>query len=182
MSTLPQPESRKSAFNPALIATIVIPAFAIAASVATVGVAVLYGDRELPEQYHWEGFRLDRDFALAERARELDVRIAFGRIGAGGTCSADLDLRGPASGTLTLRLTHATLPVHDRFVELRRVSASEHGALTHAHYAAACEALPEGHWRLEISDSQMGWSIRQSVAGTVNGLSIAARRPVESSP
>lgn len=110
MSTQPQPGGP----NLALIATVAIPLMAIVASLFTVGLAVVSGDRELPEQYHWEGFKLDRDFARFERAVALNVQGTLSVLPDEKLCRMHLTLNGTPPEHLNVALVHATIPSLDQ--------------------------------------------------------------------
>ena len=68
---------------------IALPLIAVAASLASLALAVNSGDTELPKDYHWEGAALDNDqqrLALAARERsgatisyQSDTLISTGR-------------------------------------------------------------------------------------------------------
>ncbi|MFO7276759.1 MAG: FixH family protein [Pseudomonadota bacterium] len=156
--------SSRGWLSPALIVAVAIPTVAVVASLATVALALAHGDRELPAEYHWEGFRLDRDFARFERAFELDVRGTL-EIDA-GQCRLALEQRGSPSQSIELHLAHATLPKLDRRVTLQRVGS---------HYEAACDPVPAGSWWVEISDPEGEWAVRQHVWGSLAQADIAAR-------
>lgn len=150
--------------SPALIVALAIPTVAIVASLATVALALVHGDRELPAEYHWEGFRLDRDFARFERAFELDVRGTL-EIDA-GHCRLALEQRGTPPESVELNLAHATLPELDRRVTLQRVGSR---------YEADCDSVPAGSWWVELNDPAGEWAVRQHVWGSLARADIAAR-------
>src|SRR5690242_13317222 len=56
--------------NPVLWLAWGLPVVAVVASVITLFITIRHPDGQLPEQYHWEGFQLDRDFSRAARAAE----------------------------------------------------------------------------------------------------------------
>jgi hypothetical protein len=141
--------------NPVLWITVALPLVAVVASVLTLGAALVHPDNELPEQYHWEGFRLDRDFARAGRAAALGVRAAFEGLGTAGRCGVTLELQGPAPRSLSLTLTHGTQPSLDQSL-------------------GKCQTMPDGHWRAELTDAENGWSIRQSLRGSLSHAVLAA--------
>ena len=60
--------------NPVLLLVIGLPLAAVLASFATLALTLEHRDTELPEQYHWEGFPLDRDFSRSEHATQLGVQ------------------------------------------------------------------------------------------------------------
>lgn len=157
--------------NPVLWITLALPAVTVVASFLTLGAALVHPDNELPEQYHWEGFRLDRDFARAERAAVLRVRASFEGLGTSGPCGVTLELQGTAPRSLSLRLTHGTQSSLDQSLLFHRVS-DEAGRAT---FAGECQATPDGHWRAELSDAENGWSIRQNLRGALDHAVLAAR-------
>src|SRR6185369_12999205 len=72
--------------NPVLMLAWGLPAVAVLASVASLMLTLHSPESELPEQYHWEGFQLDRDFSQAARATELKVHATLSGFGASGQC------------------------------------------------------------------------------------------------
>jgi hypothetical protein len=157
--------------NPVLWITVALPLVTVVASFLTLGAAIVHPDNELPEQYHWEGFRLDRDFARAERAAALKARAAFDGLGTAGRCEVTLALQGSTSRTLSLRLTHATQPSLDQDLVFHRLTEQSGSAL----YAGECHAMPDGHWRAELNDAENGWSIRQNLRGSLRHAVLESR-------
>ncbi len=85
--------------NGGLWLVIGLPLFAILASLHVTFVAFTRGDATLPDEYHWEGMQLDRDFASAQRAAALDVRATLRLLSATGDCQVTLWLgRGSSTG------------------------------------------------------------------------------------
>jgi len=158
--------------NSGLLVTIGLPLFAIFASVGVAVIAFTRGDPTLPDEYHWEGVSLDRDFADARRAADLNVRATVEAISTTGTCRVTLELDGPSPSILSLNLIHSTHPGLDRQVRLTRTGAS---------YEGHCGSVPSGHWHLELSDLAGGWSVRQEVAGSLDGVVVDAR-PTSATP
>ena len=156
----------KKSINSGLLVTIGLPVFAILASVGVAVVAFTRGDPTLPDEYHWEGMRLDRDFADARRAAELEVRAALQVVPSTGTCRVVLTLDAASPSALTLNLVHATHPDLDRQVRLRRAGSA---------YEGHCGGVPSGHWHLELSDVAGSWSVRQDINGVLDGTEIDAR-------
>ncbi len=152
--------------SPALVVTLALPALAILASLATVFIAVRQGNPELPEQFHWEGLRLDRDFARFQRAVELDVRASFEASSEWGVCRLRLSLADTPPDAVRLRFVHATLAGRDRQVTLMREGAE---------YRGSCEPLPAGSWWVELGDVAETWSIRQHVTGSMERLTLGAK-------
>jgi uncharacterized protein len=140
--------------NPVLWLVIALPLLAVAASLASLALAVTRGDPELPKDYHWEGAALDSDQQrLATAAQQ----------GIGATISYQADtqhctvaLHGAAPAQLRLDLVHPTDPRADRRVTMAR---------TGSFYSADCGGLPAAHWWLEISDEAGGWMLRGRTAG-----------------
>jgi hypothetical protein len=157
--------------NPVLWITCALPLVTVLASFFTLGAAVRHPDNELPEQYHWEGFRLDRDFARADQAAALGVRAVFDGVGVSGECRARLELEGEPPDSISLTLTHATQPSLDQHITFRRMGRSG------ARYVAQCSAAPESHWRAELTAGETGWSIRQNIPGSLAHAVLEAARP-----
>jgi hypothetical protein len=152
--------------SPALALTIGIPAVAVVASFVTLGLSLGTSRDELPEQFHWEGQKLDRDFTLANRAAELNVRAMFSVAAAEGRCRVALDIAGPAPRALLVVLTHPTSPDLDRQIALPRVGDG---------YEAACAPVPPAHWRVSVGDIERTWDIRWRARGTLDRVAIVAR-------
>ncbi len=138
---------------------------AIIASFITMALALSGSESPLPEPFHWEGERLDRDFDLAARAAALEVTATLELSGRGGTCRAALRIAGAAPRELRVSLTHATRSTLDREYVLH------HGPNG---YESACEAVPDGAWYVTISDSARSWRVRELVRGSLDRLTLAA--------
>jgi hypothetical protein len=152
--------------NPVLMLAWGLPGVAVVASVLSLVLTLRNPDGQLPEQYHWEGFQLDRDFSQAAKASELGVRATLTGFDSSGRCKVLLKARVSQPETLVLLVAHATQPALDQRVTLQR-----DGATT---YTGACREAPEGHWRLELVDAANGWAVRQSVRGSLNDVTLDA--------
>jgi hypothetical protein len=142
--------------NPVLMLAIGLPALAVLGSFASLAVTLGNPDTELPEQYHWEGFQLDRDFSRSERATTLGVRATLNDVARTGDCSINLQIAGKPPEQLSLTLAHATVATLDRHIDFRRDPAS-------GRYVGRCTEIAAGHWRLELTDTARSWSVRDSV-------------------
>jgi hypothetical protein len=160
--------------NPVLVLALGIPLLAVIASFLTLFLAIAKPDGELPEQYHWEGFKLDRDFEQSKRAAALNVRATVTRTQA-GICRLELSVKDTPPAALTLVLTHATQPGHDRTLNLTRASLKHEGAS----YEAPCVPVPNAHWRVSLSDDQGAWSLRQYTVGALNNWTLTARADMD---
>jgi hypothetical protein len=156
--------------NPVLWIALALPLVTVLASFATLGAALVHPDNELPEQYHWEGFRLDRDFERAQRAAALGVRASFEGLGTEGRCVVTLELQGAAPRSLSLRLTHGTRPSLDQNLVFENISVNAGRAV----FAGDCRKTPDAHWRAELSDAENGWSIRQNLRGSLADAVLSA--------
>jgi len=152
--------------NSGLILTIALPLFAIGASLGIAVIAFTRGDPTLPDEYHWEGMSLDRDFADARRASDLDVKATLTVLRAEQTCRVSLQLIGTRPSQLRLTLVHGARPELDRQVGLDAVGDA---------YEGHCGVIPPGQWHLELSDSSRNWSIRQDVSGGLDATRMVAR-------
>jgi hypothetical protein len=106
------------ALNSGLLVMVGLPLFAILASVGVAVVAFTRGDPTLPDEYHWEGLSLDRDFADARRAADLNVRATVQVWPGSGICRVTIQLNAASPSGLTLNLVHATHPDLDRQIRL----------------------------------------------------------------
>jgi hypothetical protein len=152
--------------NGGVVLMIGLPLFAIAASVGTSVIAFTRGDSTLPDEYHWEGMQLDRDFADARHAFDLNVRATLQMLSAAGACRISLQIDGAPPQLLQLSLIHGTRPDLDRQVQLSKNAAV---------YEGQCGPLPPAHWHLALSDENGTWSVRQEVSGALDGTIITAR-------
>src|SRR5262245_45682205 len=163
--------------NPVLILTWGLPLTAVVASVLTLFITLAHPDGELPEQYHWEGFQLDRDFSLAERAARLHVNAVLNGFRSDGLCTVTLHVRGDSPQTLILLVSHATLPRLDQRVRLKRVSEADESSVgrdRESMYVGECRPAEDSHWRLELMDEGRAWAFRESVRGPLDGLTLDA--------
>ncbi len=157
--------------NPVLWITLGLPLVTVVASFLMLGTALRHPDDELPEQYHWEGLRLDRDFARAEQAAALGVRASFQGLGSPGRCGMTLVMDAVAPDSVSLTLTHGTQPSLDQRLEFRKISAAR-GTAT---YGADCRTAPHGNWRAQLSDPGGAWAIRQNLRGALSQAVLRAR-------
>lgn len=156
-----------SRFNPVFWLMWLLPASAVVAGLATLGIALRGADRALPVEYHWEGERLDADFGRARSAAALGVEITLGV--EAGQCRAlarNLPLE-PAA--LNLLLTHGEDAGLDRRVRLTRVAAND--------YRGPCAPLGAGKWRVAVADDAAQWALRGAFEGEFAGLMLRARNP-----
>jgi len=159
--------------NPVFILTWGLPAVAVIASIFTVGIAIRGSDGQLPEQYHWEGFQLDRDFSRAARAAELGVRASFSGLDRNGACELRLRMEGVAPDLLSLALSHGTRAELDRRLAFERIPAETGWSDGSVLYRGMCTDLPEGTWRVELVDSVNDWAIRKTVRTSLGALTLA---------
>jgi hypothetical protein len=160
--------------NPVLALAWGLPAVAVAASVLSLVVALRTPESELPEQYHWEGFQLDRDFSQAARATELNVHATLSGFGASGHCAIALRMSGVAPDSLELLVAHSTQPRLDQRVTLTREASGTRTADSIQRYSGSCQPAPDAHWRLELVDAKGGWAARQAIRGILDGAAIDA--------
>ncbi|HEU4624150.1 MAG TPA: FixH family protein [Steroidobacteraceae bacterium] len=141
--------------NPVLLLVVGLPLAAVIGSFASLAVTLAHQDSELPEQYHWEGFQLDRDFSRSQHAAELGVQATLRNVATSGRCEIDLAIAGEPPEQLRLTLAHATRGDIDQRIVFQRVTGAET-------YFGQCHAIPEGHWRIELTDAAQTWSVRDS--------------------
>jgi hypothetical protein len=146
----------KNPANPVLWIVIALPLIAVAASLASLALAVTRGDAELPASYHWEGDALERDQQRLSTAAQRGISATLAVDGAAQRCI--VELHGAAPPALLLTLTHPTLQGADRHVRLLPVGTV---------YAANCAALPAAHWWVQLADEQGQWLLRARVQGAL---------------
>lgn len=155
--------------NPVFWLMWLLPAAAVVAGLATLGIALRHGDRELPPAYHWEGERLDQDFARARLAAAHGIGLSLDMPAAPGECVASLRHAPGDPAALTLLFTNGVDPGLDRVVMLRRAARGE--------YRGSCAPLPAGRWRVALEDDAGAWAIRTQVAGDIRRLELRAHSP-----
>ncbi len=156
--------------NGAVILIIALPAFAILASVGTALIAMTRGDPPLPGQYHWEGDRLDHDFADAHRAAALGLAAALDLTPSQGSCHLSLRLTSALPPAVLLDAVHASRPELDRQMRFSRDGDSDN-------YTAPCAALPPGNWHLELKSVAGDWSYRQDWSGNDGPVRLSSAGP-----
>jgi hypothetical protein len=146
---------------------------AVIGGLATLVIALRFADRQLPASYHWEGERIDRDFALAQAAAVHGIEVTILADTAAAQCAATLRHAPGDPQRLTLLFANTADPGLDRVLLLTRVAAGE--------YRGACAPLPEGRWRVALEDDAGQWSIRAQHAGGLERLELRARHPAGAS-
>ncbi len=136
----------------------ILPATAVAASFASLYVAVRNGDAPLPAAYHWEGQALDADQARQDKAKSLGMAALLRFDAAAGQCH--VKLQGDAPAQLRIDLAHPTLTGADQHWTLERDPTGYH---------TACAALPKAHWWVQIGDPAGHWQLRARVLGDFSG-------------
>lgn len=161
------PAADRRLTNPVYWLMWLLPSSAVVAGLATLFIALRAGDRPLPDIYHWEGARLDADFARARTAAALGIEVDFDA--RGGQCRAvvrNVPRDPPALNLLLINGNEAEL---DQRLRLLRVAPGE--------YRAACALIPEGRWRVAFDDDSGAWSLRGVAAGIIDSLSLRAISP-----
>ena len=153
--------------NPVFWLMWALPGSAVVAGLTTLAIALRSADRPLPEAYHWEGERLDADFARQHAAVTLGVSVTFEATG--GRCLAHLSSSAGDSSALYVLLTHGSEAGFDRALKLPRVAPGE--------YVGACAPLPAGRWRVSIDDALGTWSLRDAIDGSLAHIEMRARDP-----
>jgi hypothetical protein len=153
--------------NPVFWLMWALPGSAVVAGLTTLGIALHGADRPLPEAYHWEGERLDADFARQRAAVTLGVRVTFEA--ANGRCVAHLAGSAGDPPTLDVLLTHGVDAALDRALKLPRIASGE--------YAGDCAPPPAGRWRISIDEPSGAWSVRGAIDGSLARIELHARNP-----
>lgn len=159
-------------FNPVFWLIWLLPAAAVVAGVATLFIALRDADRALPASYHWEGARLDEDFARARQAAQLGIAATFDLSGKNGQCTVTLAPVTVDAEVLELRLTHGSDAGLDRMMRLTR---TEEGA--QVTYRSPCTETPRGRWRLALSDAAGSWALRGAADSPMTSLVLRAQTP-----
>lgn len=155
--------------HPIFWAMIGIPAAAVLASFYTLYLAMSGSEPELPPQYVSEGKALDADFARAQRAIEADISIRLNWLRESQPPSIEAQYTSGAAATapatLTLHLTHATLPALDQELILQRVEGT-------STYRSNVGSLPKGHWLVEVSADD--WRLRGRLESSIGTVTLGA--------
>jgi uncharacterized protein len=159
-------------FNPVFWIMWLLPGAAVVAGLTTLGIALKSGDRALPEDYHWEGARLDADFSRARTAAAMGIEVTLSI--RGGACSARLRNLSIDPVALNLLLTNGTDAGLDRRVRLPRIGGGE--------YRAACAPLESGKWRISLDDDSLKWGLRGTTSARFESLELRARNPEGPAP
>lgn len=154
-------------FNPVFWLMWLLPGSAVVAGFTTLAIALQDADRALPSDYHWEGERLDQDFARARAAAALGLEVTLDVNG--GQCRALIRNLPKDATTLNLLLTHGSDASLDRRVRLPRVAVGD--------YRAACIPLEPGRWRVALDDDSGTWAIRGNAEDLIVGLQLRPRNP-----
>jgi hypothetical protein len=157
---------QKPGFNPVFWIMWLLPCSAVVAGLSTLAVALNAGDRALPQEYHWEGDRLDRDFARARSAAALGIEVVLEV--RGGQCHAALRGAVDDVAALNLLLTHGSDASLDRRVRLARIATGD--------YRAPCAPLASGKWRVAVDADAASWALR-GVVDTGKTTVLSARNP-----
>ena len=155
--------------NPVFWIMWLLPASAVVGGIATLVIALRSADRPLPSNYHWEGERLDHDFALARNAAHHGIAVTFERSASSGECSATLRNAPDDPAALDMLFASGTDAGLDRVILLRRTEAGM--------YRGACAPLPAGSWRVVLEDSAGAWALRTQASGNAARLELRARDP-----
>jgi hypothetical protein len=158
--------------NPVFWLMWALPGSAVLAGFTTLAIAMHSADRPLPEAYHWEGERLDADFARQRAALTLGVRLTLEA--AAGRCVVHLASGQTDPATLDVLLTNGADAGRDRALKLPRVAPGE--------YAAACTPPAPGKWRISVDDPAGAWSVRDSADGALTRVELRARDPGHEGP
>jgi uncharacterized protein len=157
----------RGGINAVVLLTIGLPLFAIVASVGTAVVAVTSGDPPLPDQYHWEGDKLDHDFQGSQRAAALGLQARLELQPVAGRCHLSLGLKADLPPALDVSLVHGSRPELDRQLRFLRSGNS-------STYVAPCPTIPPGQWHIELQDPNGGWTFRQEWSGTTSAIAMSA--------
>jgi hypothetical protein len=154
--------------NPVLWFVWLLLGSTVIAGLSTVVIALRSADRELPASYHWEGERLDRDFALMRNAAAHGIEVGF-TASPQGRCAATVKSAPNDPAALNLLFVNANHVGLDQAVRLVREAPGVYGG--------ACRELPEGRWRIALEDVSGTWAIRAQHHGAIDDLSLLARNP-----
>jgi hypothetical protein len=153
--------------NPVYLIMWLLPGATVVASFVTLFIALASGDRALPESYHWEGARLDADFARARAAAALGIEVRFDA--RDGQCRAVVRRVPGDPASLNVLLTNGADAGLDRRLRLTRVAPDD--------YRASCAPVPSGNWRVALDDDSHTWTLRAVATGNMEVFEARARSP-----
>jgi hypothetical protein len=163
---------RQTRINPVVLLIIALPLAAVVASVGTAVLAVSRGDPPLPDQYHWEGDKLDHDFAQSRRAAQLNVHATLDLQPQHGVCHLALTLDGTPPSAVDVALIHVSKPALDRHLRFLATAVA-------SVYSAPCAPLAPARWHVELSDPINSWSFRSAAAGQLKSVTLSANSPAD---
>jgi len=167
-----QPQVELRGFNAALWVAIAVAAITIFASALTLYLAFAGAERELPAQYRSQGSELDADQQRSARATALGAGALL-RIEDGGVWITDPSFKNPntvSRPSLTLLLTHATLPALDRSLRLVQDPSAPR------RYVAMARPLESGRWLAQL-ESGDGWRLRGELSAPTPFWQLGVHRP-----
>jgi hypothetical protein len=156
----------KLSLPPAGALVLAILAFTVVASFGLLWIARNGADSALPEEFHWEGSRLDRDFDWARNAAQRRVQL-FISFDSPGMCTARLEMAAPQPDTIVVSLVNTVDAALDQRFVLERQGEV---------YRAACARPARGRWHVTASAAEQQWRIRTVVESPAAEWRIAAMR------
>ena len=152
--------------NVVLWAMIGIPTAAVLASLYTMYLAYSGAEPKLPARYVSEGSALDADFARSAVAQAAGVIVELQFL-PNGDVVAEISADDPSvlPPSLTLELTHATLPQQDRSITLQRATTER--------YTGSTPPLPAGRWHGELVSDE--WRLRARLDSSASQRMIFGR-------
>ncbi|KPJ82643.1 MAG: hypothetical protein AMJ58_00310 [Gammaproteobacteria bacterium SG8_30] len=132
---------------------IAVPAAAVAGGIVTLVLATSGSDELVRDDFRKEGLAIYLDPERDEAARRVGARARLDLDATAGSLRASITLETSAlPREMIVLLSHATRAEYDRLLTLRRVAPGE--------YAASLEALPHGHWYVELTPADRSWRLR----------------------
>jgi len=142
-----------------------LPVAVVVAAFVTLGIAIRSADDVVRDDFRKEGLAIYADPARDAAATEAGAQAVL-EIDVTGAVKASLTLaRGEAPDELLVVLSHATRAEYDQMVPLR---------LRDGAYTGRGEALPPGHWYVEVTPPGREWRLKGDFRDSAAGLRLAA--------
>jgi hypothetical protein len=132
---------------------IALPAAAVIGGLVTLVLAASGSDELVRDDFRKEGLAIYLDPERDEAARRVGAHARLDLDAQPGSLRASVTLEASAlPREMVVLLSHATRAEYDQLLTLRWVAPGE--------YAASLEALPPGHWYVELTPSDRSWRLR----------------------
>lgn len=134
-----------------------LPLSVVIAALVTINIAIDSDDGLVSDDYYKEGLAIHKDADSAAKATALGIAGTLSYDSETGAVGLVLDkaLQGAAS-SLSLRVTHPTLPDQDQSVQLTPLDGMR--------FAGRVQLLGPANWKLQLRPADASWRIEGRLA------------------